>query len=204
VGHSHRRGVHKEVRARKGRLFDHFERYLAPKLGKILHQVTSTFAIPVPDPYAPGPCLEQCIHHRSRRAAGAQHEGVHALRRRRSPLAKRREEALDVGVVGLDPLLGEAERVRGASRAGHRGRTVGERQRPELVRDRHVGAREAAGRQLTHERVEPLRLDREQLVAPVQPELLEGRVVHRRGTAVGDRPAEDSDKRGHSAYLSTS
>src|SRR5262249_2168628 len=102
--------------------------------------------------------------------------------------AKRPQESLDVGVVRLDPAGAEAERVRGPRRAcNFRGR-VRQLERPELVRDRHVRAHEAPVRELPNEGLEPIGLDRQELVA---------RCVQGGRAAVLDGVAEYSYENGH-------
>ena len=106
------------------------------------------------------------------------------------------EEALHVGVVGVRSGRRRRERVGGAHRPRHGAGGVGDLERAQLVRDRHVRAGEAAGGQLAHDLGEALGLHVDRLVAPVEPELLEGRVVHRRRAAVADGVAQDGDERG--------
>ena len=72
---------------------------------------------------------------------------------------------------------------------------VGQRERRLLVRDRHVRAAVARRRQRAHRLLEQLGRDRQLHVAPVEPERLERRVVHRRRAAVRDRVAEDAGER---------
>ena len=62
----------------------------------------------------------------------------------------------------------------------------------QLVRDRYVRAHEAVAGHAPHHLVEPVRLDAEQLVGPVQADRLESGVLHRRRAAVAHRPAEQS------------
>ena len=68
--------------------------------------------------------------------------------------------------------------------------------RGELVRDRHVGAAVAGAGEGAHRLGEQRRRHRQRQVAPVEPELAEGRVHHRRRAAVPDGEAEDARERG--------
>ncbi len=132
---------------------------------------------------APG--LAQRVDHGPRGAAGAQHQRRGAVGR----AGQRGEEARGVGVVGVDDAVGlERERVRGADGARGLARHVGDGERGLLVRDRRVDAAEAERGQRAHGLGEQVRRQRQPLVAPVQPEHGERRVVHLRRARVGHRP----------------
>ena len=111
---------------------------------------------------------------------------------------QRGEQAGRVRVVGVDRAVLERQRVRGADRARGVARLVGERERRLLVRDRHVRAAVARGRQRAHGLGEQLGRDRQLHVAPVEPERLERRVVDRGRAAVPDGVAQDAGERQHS------
>ena len=90
------------------------------------------------------PALAQGPDAGSRRAAGTEHERAAS---RPGGSASAREQPGGVGVLGLDPAVGEAERVGGADLARRRGSSIGDRQRGELVRDGDVDPGEPVARQ---------------------------------------------------------
>lgn len=97
-----------------------------------------------------------------------------------------------VGVIGVDAVRQEAERVGGADLAGGVGGLVCDRQGGAFVRNRHVGADEALRRHRRYPRAELLNADLDRLVMPLplQAERRKRRVLHRRRARVGDRLPE--------------
>src|SRR4051794_20167916 len=133
----------------------------------------------------------QRVRRGSRAAARAEHE-----RGPRRGFAEGVEEPRRVGVVRADrPLRAERERVRRPDRARVVRALAGEIERRLLVRDRHVDAEEAGGRQAPDRLVERLGLDRDRLVGElaVEPGRRERGVLHGGRAAVGARPAEAAE-----------
>ena len=110
---------------------------------------------------------------------------------------ERDPEPGDVGVVPDEPLPLAGDRVHGAGRPRLLGEPVDERRDLLLVRDRHVRPEELVAPELVERAGERRDLAVPELVAGVDPEVVERGLLHRRREGVGDGVSDQDDALRH-------
>ncbi len=113
-------------------------------------------------------------------------------------------EARHVGVVADEPLALARERVHGARVRRLLGEAIDHGHDPFLVRDRDVGAEEVVAADLDDRVAQGDRGAIPRLVASVDAELIERRLLHRAGQRVSHRMTDEDDALGHARTPSRS
>ena len=147
---------------------------------------------------------DEAVDDGARAAAGAEDHRVARHLLRPTSLSSATLKPADVGVVADELLAFLGDRIDRARRVGLLGQPIHQRDDPLLVRDRDVRAQELVGPQLGDRVRELDRTPVPQLVAGVDPELVEGGLLHRARERVGDGMADQDDPPGHARTRSRS
>ena len=150
------------------------------------------------------PSADQRRDDRAGGAAGAENHGLAGHLLLADDLVEGGLEAGHVGVVADELLAVARDHVDCAGRLGIFGQAVDERDDVLLVGDGHVRSEEIVAPKLCDRVCEVDLPAVPQLVAGIDPEGVEGSLLHRAREGMGDRVADQDDSVGHARSLSSS